>query len=586
MKTEGITDSQDELTLEGLFRDVDQVHIPVFQREYVWTKKHLDDFKRDLRLIQDDVDDIQFLGAIVSCQRPRAPAVVGRPKAVDVVDGQQRLLTLYMFVMAIVELIAKYDATRAAEIIRLLLLIQHRKGLEVNTRIIPCYKDRLQFASLWDRLRASSDVLEVLGKDSPQPPLALSGESAGRLTRQYARIRSYLRKELKSQEDSDCLATLEQLLGYVTQGFTFVLLELTDGGTATRIFERLNYRGERVGIVDLARNEVFSQVAEQPGLAIRLYHDVWEPFEAGFDGRAEQFFFPYCLIHRANAKKSELFRELRTIWKDRNPQDIIAHMSPYCRPFMALDQGRELGHHEVNRRVDRMHRLSCPSSVYPFLMKLLYEFEADQMPLELTLGIMDLVESFLVRRAIVGFEPTGLHAVFKSLWYEVEDNLAVDNVAAVIRRRPTIQWPNNEEIIEAIRVRELAATGICNYLLVEYDRDIPGDHPPSKPTIEHILPNSREKGSEWASSFTAEEHHKFRHTWANLIPLSRSLNGSLQRGPYSDKKERYLAESMFTTPRTVAKQWGQWNPDSIRERAALLGRWAVERWPHGRDWTL
>lgn len=586
MADNGITDSQDELTLEGLFRDVDQVHIPVFQREYIWTAKQLDDFQTDLRLIQDGIDDIQFLGAIVSYERPRDRGAIGRPKGIDVVDGQQRLLTLYIFVMALVEWIAKYNPARAAEIIRLFLLIQHRQGLTVNTRIIPGYRDRLQFTTLWNGICNSASIVKELGDDIPRPPLAHDGEKIGRLTKQYRRITTFLKREFSDHNDSTRLAALEQLLEFITQRFTFVLLELNDGATATRIFERLNYRGERVHIVDLVRNDVFSRTADEPDVAIRLYHDLWSPFEAAFAGRAEQFFFPYCLIHRPNAKKSELFRELRTIWQQRDPEEIISHMKPYCPPFLALDQGKPLGDDgEIHLRIDRMNRLSCPSSVYPFLMQVLHEYENGHVPVSQATSVLDLVESFLVRRAIMRFEPTGLHSLFKGLWHEVKGDLSLAHLAATIRERPTIQWPNDSDVREAIHTRKLAEAGICKYLLVEYDRYLPGDNPDSEPTIEHILPDSRETGSDWAIWFTTEQHRNLKNTWANLIPLSGRLNESLQRGVYSVKSERYKDESMFATPRAVATRWEEWNVDSLRERANILSEWAAARWPYGPDTT-
>ena len=37
-----ITDSQDELSFDELIRDVDQIHIPIFQRSYVWKKREFD----------------------------------------------------------------------------------------------------------------------------------------------------------------------------------------------------------------------------------------------------------------------------------------------------------------------------------------------------------------------------------------------------------------------------------------------------------------------------------------------------------------------------------------------------------------
>jgi len=117
-------------------------------------------------------------------------------------------------------------------------------------------------------------------------------------------------------------------------------------------------------------------------------------------------------------------------------------------------------------------------------------------------------------------------------------------------------------------------------LLVEYDRDLPGDNPSSPPTIEHILPQSYDIYSDWAEIFTKNEHRRMKDTWANLIPLSVAINSSLQASSYSLKKEKYIAESMFITPRRVANTYPNWNTETINQRAENLCNWAINRWPH------
>ena len=73
-----ITDSQDEQSYEELFRDSDQVHIPIFQRSYIWKKREFDHLISDIEQIQENVDRTQFLGAIVAYERPRPRGIVGR----------------------------------------------------------------------------------------------------------------------------------------------------------------------------------------------------------------------------------------------------------------------------------------------------------------------------------------------------------------------------------------------------------------------------------------------------------------------------------------------------------------------------
>ena len=143
---------------------------------------------------------------------------------------------------------------------------------------------------------------------------------------------------------------------------------------------------------------------------------------------------------------------------------------------MAVDQGHAIfDDPELNRRLDRLNRLGRPTTVYPFLMSLLLRHKQDPMDTGNVLEMLDLLESFLVRRAIVGFEPTGLHALFKGLWQDIEKDPSASATAAAIRRRGTVQWPSDEALVEAIASRGIAGSRVCRYLLVEYDQSLPGD---------------------------------------------------------------------------------------------------------------
>ena len=132
-------------------------------------------------------------------------------------------------------------------------------------------------------------------------------------------------------------------------------------------------------------------------------------------------------------------------------------------------------------------------------------------------------------------------------------------------------------------VRPLAKAKICDFLLVEYDRGLPGDDPKMTPTIEHILPRSYKAGSEWAKRFSSEEHEALKDTLANVIPLSSPMNSSLQAARYEKKRERYLKESAFTSARALAERWDDWTPDSIFGRSRVLGDWMVQRWPEAPE---
>jgi hypothetical protein len=575
-----ITDSQDEQSFEELFRDAQQVEVPIFQRSYIWKKKQFDELVQDIRLISDGEEDTQFLGAIVTYERPRPRESVGWMRVLDVVDGQQRLLTLYVFVMAIAEALARHQKEDAAEIVQALLLLPPRRGLDVNTRVVPSYGDRNQFRALWDRLNSPEVLQESLRQNPPSPPPP-SGDSSGDLQTQYLRITRYLEAGAPASS-GDRSQYLKRLLEIVTRRLSFVQLQLRDASSATKIFERLNFRGVRVGIVDLARNEIFSRVSNEPHVASRIFHHRWQPFQASLNGRAERFFFPYCLIHDPNTTKSDLFTVLRRLWAGLEPEQIVDHMEPFRGPFLMLDSP-DAAHHDdgLEVRLGRLRRARMPTVVYPFLMKVLVEYNGERLDGNTCQELLEVVESFLIRRAILGYEPTGLHALFKGLWGEIEDDPRAPTLQEAIFRRPTIQWPTDSEMKDAVGRRPLGKARICRFLLAEYDRELPGDTPSDVPTIEHVLPQSYTEGSRWSQLFAREEHRAKVDLWANLIPLSSPLNESLQAKAYPIKKERYEQESMFVTPRRVAAQWEEWTPAVIEERTALLAEWAVRRWRYG-----
>ena len=186
---------------------------------------------------------------------------------------------------------------------------------------------------------------------------------------------------------------------------------------------------------------------------------------------------------------------------------------------------------------------------------------------------------FLVRRAILGYEPTGLHALFKSLWADLAE-LTPKGFADVVTSKSTIQWPTDTEVRAAIKTRSLAKAKICGFLLQEYDRSLPGDFVDDVPTIEHILPQSYDVEGPWADTFTRDEHKKVKDILANLVPLSTPLNSSLQAGGYAVKRDRYLRESKFVTPRHLAHTFDKWTPPDLETRSELLADWAVQTWPN------
>ncbi len=97
-------------------------------------------------------------------------------------------------------------------------------------------------------------------------------------------------------------------------------------------------------------------------------------------------------------------------------------------------------------------------------------------------------------------------------------------------------------------------------------------------TVEHILPQSPTKYY-WRNQFrqfTAEEIKTLSASIGNLLPLSQSINSSLQNDPFEDKKARGYTNGTHSEIE-VSKET-DWDANRIYERGVKLLRFMEKRW--------
>jgi hypothetical protein len=365
---------------------------------------------------------------------------------------------------------------------------------------------------------------------------------------------------------------------------SMVQIDVSDPTNGPKIFDSLNSRQEPMTIGDLVRNEIFSRVADhQPSDIEQVDEQYWQPFYKKFqqDGKNlfDSYFFPYGLIQDPNWKKSEVYNALREQWRGiRDPQIIIVDLIHYQNAFIDMSCGtNHVGHSKaVAERLKSLWLSDVPTSTYPFLMPLSKAVQDKKLSDQKAIEVLEVIESFLVRRAVCGLEPTGLHAVFKRLWSDCEGKPTKESVGREIRKHKTVVWPKDEQFKDAIRHRPLYGVGITPYLLLEYDKSLGGDQPENIPWIEHVLPTNPAK--QWFRVFTVDEHASQKDLLPNLLALSKEMNSGLSNKPYSDKRERYRKDSMFKSARGFADKFADWTPEKIERRGLDLADWAVKRW--------
>jgi hypothetical protein len=430
-------------------------------------------------------------------------------------------------------------------------------------------------------LLADESFKEKLGNFQFKP-LPSASVGRGNIRNNYRAALRFLR----GQQDQGGIERVRAVYQAILDSMSVVQIDVWDPTNGPKIFDSLNSEQEPMTIGDLVRNEIFSRVAnEHPNAIDQIEETHWKPFYDRFHQNGKNlfdaYFFPYGLIQDANLKKSEVYARLKQSWQaTRDPVQIIKELATYQNAFIDIELGTNLQEHPkaIASLFSNLNKSGAPSSTYPFLMQLSNALRKGQITVKDGSDVLRVIESFLVRRAICGHEPTGLHAVFKRLWDDCDRKPTKNLVIDRIREHKTVVWPNSDDVKREVQRRPLYGSGVTNYLLSEYDGSLGGDQPQNVSWIEHILP--QKPVDEWFREFTKEEHESMKDLLANLIPLSQPMNIVLSNSKYAAKKEAYETDSMFKSARQLARTYTSWTPDAIRRRGENLADWAVKRWPH------
>lgn len=574
-----LTNSSDETDLTSLLSGDNAFAIPYFQRPYKWPPEKLRQLNRDLLNIVDGSVDYHFLGAIIVHGRRSNPS---DPKIYEVIDGQQRLTTIFIYLCALIRVLCKAgEYTDAAGLFLKFIGIARPTTLLSNAKLHPGKDDREQLNAIVRELLEDGELVQALGQFTFRP-LPSAGTDRGRIRNNYRAAYRFF----DEQRQTEGVGRIRDLYTALLEFMTVVQIDVWDPTNGPKIFDSLNSQQEPMTTGDLVRNEIFARVASQtPAMVEDIDQRSWQPFyrkfQVGEKSLFDAYFFPYGLIQDPNLKKSELFAKLRDKWRaTTDPEVIINELAEYQDAFLdlATSANRQSLPAQVARAFEQLRRANIPASTYPFLMRLSNAIRDGGVAADDGASVLQLLESFLVRRAAAGHEPTGLHAVFKRLWSDCDGVVNVLSVDESIRRHRTVVWPNEDEFREAIQTRPMYGSAVTPYLLLEWNRHLGGDQPGIQPWVEHVLPDHPDR--DWFEVFSRDEHEQLKDRLANLLPLSSEMNREIGNKAYAAKRQRYREDSGFKATRKFAEEIETWTPPAIRDRSQQLAEWAVRRWPY------
>lgn len=558
--------------LTHYLKNADKLIIPVYQRNYDWREEHCKKLYQDLVRTIQNKKRWHFFGGIVSVSDP-----MGSSSDYLVIDGQQRITTVSLLLLAMANLIkdgkvVPEDDTLYAQITKKYLVDEiNPKNRKVKLK--PIKGDQDAYDRLWgdpENFARSSNI-----------------------TQNYL----FFYNEIQKQA-----ITIDQLFKAVEK-LQIIDITLTPPDDDPQlVFESLNSTGLELNEGDKIRNFVLMglDIEEQE----RYYDSYWNPIEknAGYDKQnnsydVSPFIRDYLSIkNKKISSMKDIYTDFKAFADKRTGEmeEIMKDLLAYAKRYNKLLVGHQSFPTKLKASIFRLNRFES-SVTRPFLMEVLRLQEEGILTVDEVTQTCRIVESYLLRRIICDLPSNTLAKVFLTLSSDIRRfdgtyNMFIEKLKYVLTsKKEKAAFPDDEAFAEGLKNKNIYAMPprYKAYLFERLEngdsneyKDIYGRLDSGEYTIEHIMPQKLTPA--WTSELGQDAeniHGEWLHTLANLTLTA--YNSKYSNAPFNEKKtmaDGYLQSGIRMTQWIAQKE--HWGLPELEERCKYLTQQAASLWPY------
>lgn len=538
--------------------------IPVYQRNYDWKMEHCKQLYDDLVKIIRQNRKSHFFGSIVSVQSES-----GTMEEFLIIDGQQRLTTISLLLLAIYHLLSSgkmvsRDHQLTDKILKKYLIDEYEPE-EKRIKLKPIKNDQKAFGILFDQ-----DEEYI-----PDSNLTINYRYF------YDRIQH---GELDIDELFDAICKLE-----------IINISLNHEDNPQLIFESLNSTGLNLSEGDKIRNYILMGLPNDQ--QTKFYEKYWNRIESYTDYDVSSFVRDYLSIkQQSTPNMNSVYPTFKKYVEDAEVADIeplLKDLLEYAKRYAFLIKG---GHSDerLNSCIYRLNRLST-SVTRPFLLEVIRLSESGALTADELIEVFHFTESYLFRRAICDLPTNALNKIFLLLHREIirfdgdEIHYVEKFKYALLSKRERTRFPSDEEFAECMSTRNIYGMNPKNklYLFERLEnsetsetKDVWGHLDRGEYSIEHIMP--QHLTAAWIVSLGDNYeaiHTNWLHRLANLTLTA--YNSRYSNSPFAEKRDmpHGFKDSGLRINQWVGRK-EQWGLPELEERDQLLKNTVIGIWPY------
>ena len=569
--------------LTQMFNKDVQYIVPVYQRKYAWNDVQWDALWDVVSSsVDDETNRSHFMGMVVLVKKddPSAPDF----EVYEIVDGQQRLMTLQILMRALRRGISKRMGNNRISK-HLDSLIQNKESSTENS---PQYTFVLR-PSLHDR--EAFDAISVKNDNDIH--------SDHKITKAYCffcnKVDTWLDEDQSVMEKQ-----AKRVCDQIKKVFYFVKF-IIDDDHKYEIFECLNSLGTPLLHSDLAKTFLVDMIHQKEGVKIPTEDLIqekwiiegkwWEKVISKYRRtRSEHFLYNWITAINGPIPSNRIFESFKEMYYDLyedNPYKLVEDMRKFANQFIELMDNDKFPE-DVGSTIYQIRQMGN-HSMLPLLLSIPMCDIRDKD------GVGGIITAVMIRRLVSDLNSKPLEKMCREILQECI-GADVDIKGEIIKylndlNNPSNLIPSRTQIEKGFMRKSWKENSHpqARMLLEAFEVYLRHKHSAVKEydwdnlTIEHIIPK-KWSDVEWPLEKGDDEERRRRnervYLLANLTLLTKGHNPFLSNKAWSVKRGS-LGNSDLNLNREILKRWKytKWRDSNIESRSKDMAKWVEDIWP-------
>ncbi len=530
--------------------------VPDYQRPYVWDKDHLGALIDDLvGSYTNNKEDEYFCGSIVIAENQK-------DKRWDVVDGQQRLTSFIILACTILKLYKNSLGEKSKAFIK--ESIHDRYDEE---------KERLKFLTAQNyNAIFENTVLNNLEFEDNIKKSELNNKFEENT---YLRNAYYFKELLNESVENGSISDIDDFVKWFYEHIVLTRIICFEQDSAMQIFQVLNDRGQPLSPIDILKSNLMQEI-KQDSERRKDFITTWDKLvEAcksieGIDIDLEDFFNTYLEYADPSNSKERADKELKKVFKDskKDACEFIYGVSAFMKSYTDLLKNQDRYIYLLRYLPSRYWASILTTALYVKYP----DFDA----------LKKLLVSYYYQTWIAGGTITRIKQTSINIIKNVKSNKGIETIQELILNNIDSYntfdqyhynlW-DSHSVYPSKWLRPVLA--LANYFMADEEKPhfIAMD---AETQVEHILPQTPKRGSQWNADFDKEKREEWVNHIANLTLLKRKKNAKALNMDFDEKRKIYGGKdtskviSCYDITKELYRDYKKWDEKSLQKRYEFL----------------